>query len=381
MENDEIIFRRLQQHINRMPVGFPENEKGADLRILKNLFTVEEAQVALELSMLPETIDRIYPRLKHMGYTKEQAEKMLNSMYEKGLVMGGDLFHKKGGKIQYSNAQWAIGIFEFQVGVVNEEIVADIEEYMKHTFRKEAFQKKIPGQMRTIPIGKSIKRENITATYDDVRNIISKAKDPVVINDCVCREVKDKTGKPCKNSDERETCIYLGPVAKWAVETGKGRVVSKDEILSTLDKFEEIGFVLQPENSRNPNFICCCCGCCCEVLTMAKLFPKPTEMYSSNYYAEVDAGKCNGAGTCMHRCQMGAIIVKDKKAIVNLDRCIGCGLCTTTCKTGALVLKRRDGIKIPPKNHDELYQKILLKKIGPLKTIGVIAKYMMGFKV
>jgi len=74
MGTDEILYRRLQEHINRMPVGFPKSETGADLRILKQLFTVEEAQVALELSMLPETIDRIYPRIKDMGYTKEQAE-------------------------------------------------------------------------------------------------------------------------------------------------------------------------------------------------------------------------------------------------------------------------------------------------------------------
>ena len=105
MGTDEIIYRRLQEHINRMPVGFPKSETGADLRILKQLFTVEEARVALELSMLPETIDRIYPRIKNMGYTKEQAEDMLNSMYKKGLIMGGSLFPMKGQKNQYSNSK------------------------------------------------------------------------------------------------------------------------------------------------------------------------------------------------------------------------------------------------------------------------------------
>ncbi len=381
MVNDEIIYRRLQEHINRMPVGFPKNETGADIRILKQLFTVEEAQVALELSMLPETIDRVYPRIKDLGYTKEQAENILNSMYKKGIVAGGDFFPKKGEKIQYSTAPWIIGIYEMQAGTLKKEIIPDLDEHLMNTMRHEFFKKGTHVQMRTIPIGKSIKIENVTGTYDDIRKLISNTKGQIVINNCICREEKDKSGKPCKKSEERETCIYLGPTAEWAIELGKGRIVSKDEILSALDRFEEIGFVLQPENNQNPYFICCCCGCCCNVLTSVKRFSKPTEFYSSNYYAVVDADKCDGSGTCMHRCQMGAIIVKDKKAVVNLDRCIGCGLCTTTCKAGALELKKRDKIKVPPKTHDLLYQQILMKKLGLVKTLGVVAKYKMGFKV
>lgn len=381
MTTDEIIYRRLQEHINRMPVGFPKSETGADIRILKQLFTGEEARIALELSMLPETIDRIYPRIKDMGYTKEQAEDMLQSMYKKGLIAGGELLPKKGIITQYSTAPWVIGIFELQAGNLKKEIIPDLDEYLMSTMRHEFFKKGTHVQMRTIPIGKSIKIENRTATYEDVRKIIANTEGPIVINNCICREEKDKAGKPCKNSKERESCIYMGPVARWAIETAKGRVVSKDEILFTLDRFEEIGFVLQPENNQNPQFICCCCGCCCGVLTSLKHFPRPTEFYSSNYYAVVDTDKCDGAGTCMHRCQMGAIIVKDKKAIVNLDRCIGCGLCTTTCKAGAIALKKQDKIKVPPKNHDALYQQILMKKLGPVKTIGVVAKYMLGFKV
>ncbi|HNX23104.1 MAG TPA: 4Fe-4S binding protein [Spirochaetota bacterium] len=380
MATDEIIYRRLQEHMNRMPVGFPKSETGADIRILKQLFTEEEARVALELSMLPETIDRIYPRIKDMGYTKEQAEDMLNSMYKKGLVLGGKLLPKKGGKTQYSKVQFAIGLFELQLNQLKKEVAADMSEY-SNTFKDEFFMKGRPVQMRTIPIGKSIKIENITATYDDIRKIISNAKDPIVINNCVCRENKDKEGKPCKNSKERETCIALGTMAKNSIEMGNGRVVSKEEVLTMLDKFEEIGFVLQPENNQNPQFVCCCCGCCCGVLTMAKHFHRPTEFYSSNYYAVVDPGKCNGAGTCVHRCQMGAITLKENRAVVNLDRCIGCGLCTTTCKAGAIALKTRDKIKVPPKNHAELYQQILMKKLGPVKTIGVVAKYMLGYKV
>lgn len=380
-QNQEIIYRRLQEHMNRMPVGFPKNETGADLKILKHFFTPEEAQFALELSMLPETIDRIYPRIKHLGYTKDQAGEMLDSMLRKGLINGGERLPKKNGKKQYSIDQWVIGIYELNVNKLKKESLPDMITYSMNTFKNEFFKKDTPVQMRTIPIGRSIRRENVTATYDDVRSIITKAEGPIVINNCICREFMDKLGNPCKKSEERETCIALGRMAKHSIDMQTGRVVSKEKILSMLDRFEEIGFVLQPENNREPEFICCCCGCCCGVLFMAKQFPKPTEHFSSNYYAAVNTEKCNGNGTCMHRCQMGAVIVKDGKARINLDRCIGCGLCTATCQTGALELIKRDNALIPPKDHDDLYRMIRMKKNGRVKNAALMMKHILGFKI
>lgn len=381
IEQDDIIYRRLQEHMHRMPVGFPQNESGLDIRILKNLFTVEEAQVALELGMLPETVDRIYPRIKDLGYSKQQAGDILDSMLMKGLLLGGDFYPKKKGKKQYSTAQWAIGVFEFQGGLIKKEIAPAIDEYFMRTFRNEFFKNNTPAQLRTIPIERSIRIENKTATYDNVRSLVKKADDTIVLNTCICRETKDKIGTPCKKSEIRETCIFLGPAARWAIETRHGRVTTKDEILSLLDMYEQVGFVIQTENSRDPQFICCCCGCCCDTLGMAKHYPRPTEIYSSNYYAVVDREKCGGTGECMSRCQMGAIVVRDGRAVVNTDRCIGCGLCTSTCRSGALALHGRKKKKVPPKTHDALYQQILIKKLGPVKAVGVVIKNKLGFKV
>ena len=44
---DSDIYRRLQQHLDQMPVGFPRAESGADIRVLKHLFTPEEAKIAI----------------------------------------------------------------------------------------------------------------------------------------------------------------------------------------------------------------------------------------------------------------------------------------------------------------------------------------------
>jgi len=35
----ESLYRRLQQHLDRMPVGFPATQSGVEIRILQRLFT------------------------------------------------------------------------------------------------------------------------------------------------------------------------------------------------------------------------------------------------------------------------------------------------------------------------------------------------------
>ena len=44
------IYRELQQHLDTFPVGFPTTKSGVEIRILKQLFTPEEAKIALHLN-------------------------------------------------------------------------------------------------------------------------------------------------------------------------------------------------------------------------------------------------------------------------------------------------------------------------------------------
>ena len=59
MATEERIYRDLQRYLDRLPVSYPETESGVELRILKHLFTPEEAKIAMHLSMLPEPLERI----------------------------------------------------------------------------------------------------------------------------------------------------------------------------------------------------------------------------------------------------------------------------------------------------------------------------------
>ena len=67
MDTGSKVYRDLQKYLDRMPSGFTAVESGLDIKLLKHLFTPEEARVAVQLSMKPEPIGRIYKRVRKGG--------------------------------------------------------------------------------------------------------------------------------------------------------------------------------------------------------------------------------------------------------------------------------------------------------------------------
>ena len=114
------------------------------------------------------------------------------------------------------------------------------------------------------------------------------------------------------------------------------------------------------------------------MLTSAKKYEKPAELIAHNFYAKAEEDLCTGCTICVNRCQMEAIHIEDKKAIIDLNRCIGCGLCVTTCKTEALRLMVKAKKTIPPRNAAMLYLGILSDKASKRKMMGNMLKLLTG---
>jgi electron transport complex protein RnfB len=365
MDKIDPIYRELQQHIDKsMPVGFPETVSGAELRILQHLFSPDDAKLAMNLGPLPETLEEIHPRVKEIGMTIEELEEKLDSLVMKSIIMGGKLTAGEKGEKRYGLAQWAIGMYEFQVDRLTKEIAEEAQQFKNEAYYKEWFKPDTPAQMRTIPIGRSIPAEHHVSTYDNIRSLIENAEEPLSIHNCVCKQHMDLLDQPCRLTDDQRTCNTFGTLAEVLLDAGLGREVTKKEMLELLQKYEDKGFVLQPENAQDPSYFCACCGCCCSVLQMMKKFPRPAELYTSNYFAVVNPEKCEACEICIDRCQMEALSLVDDVSTVNLDRCIGCGLCVETCSSDAIQLQKKEKVIAPPKDAGELYQKIMVKKMA-----------------
>jgi len=51
------VYERLAKHLDNLSASYPATDSGVELRILKRLFTPEEAAIAL--TMFPESADTI----------------------------------------------------------------------------------------------------------------------------------------------------------------------------------------------------------------------------------------------------------------------------------------------------------------------------------
>jgi electron transport complex protein RnfB len=377
MTGEGDVYQRLRKHIDDMPIPYPETRSGVELRILKRLFTPEEAEVALGLSAVPEPVEKIQARIP--GRTPAELERVLDRMVEKGAIFGGPAVSPVGKK-KYSRAPLAIGMYEAQVDKLTKEMQEDFDRYLREGFAQALLVTKTP-QMRTIPVNARFVPDRLVGRYDDARRLVAEGKGPWATRNCVCRQGHDVLGIPCKQTTSRRVCLMIGPAAKGSLASGEGQELTREETLALLDQAERDGMVLQPSNARDPIFICFCCGCCCGMLKAAKQFPRPAEYLQANYHAVVDASLCAECGTCHERCPMEALRAGEGATDVALDRCIGCGACVPTCTSNAVTLRAKARETVPPKDILALYGRIMKERFGLLGAAKRVGKALLGGQV
>ncbi len=324
------VYQDLREQLDQYSMGFPATESGVEMKIIEKLFTEDEAEMYLNLSMLLEPPEAVAQRI---GKDSTEVAALLERMVDKGLIFR----IKKGDSYRYGAVPFVVGSFEFQVKTMDREFAELFDQYLLEAFGRQGIAQTPP--MRTIPVNKSIDHSWPVAPYEDVKQLV-KGKKKIAVSKCVCRVQQGLLGKGCDMP--LEVCIQFGSHADYYVDKGMGRFITEKDALEIIDKCEEAGLVPQPFSAQDAGGFCNCCGDCCGILRSIKLDPKPASRVITNYYAEVDAAECTACETCIDRCQMEAIgIGSDDVAVVNRDRCIGCGLCVTTCPTEALSLKAK----------------------------------------
>lgn len=339
------VYERLAAFLDSLPAGFPRTESGVEIRILKRLFTKEEAALACHLAMWSEPVEAIAQRVN------KPVNELADTLYEmsrKGLIIRSD--RSEGPR--YKAAQYVIGIWEYHVNSLDEELIKDMNEYIPFLF--DAMNRIKTRQLRTIPIMASLESQNTVMPYEDARKLVEKQR-KILLAPCICRKEHAMIGKGCGKL--QEACLVFSSAAYIYEKNGIGRFISKEEALDILRQAEEQGLVLQPSNAQRIMNICLCCGDCCQVLKAIKRHPRPAELVHTNYYADVRADDCIACEMCLERCQMDAIQMKGDVAVINPDRCIGCGLCITTCECLAIDLVRKDekDCHVPPADLVETY--------------------------
>jgi Na+-translocating ferredoxin:NAD+ oxidoreductase subunit B len=378
MKNENIdVFERLRRELDKTPTGLPSTESGVEIKLLKELFSAEEARIACYLNVLPETPETIHKRIKKadpaFDLSIKQLREFLNELFLKGCL----LMSESEGIRKYSLLQLVLGMWEGHAQRFSPELASLFKQYNKEIFG-EYVTVTNRNQMRTIPIDQAITPEHNIADYNNVRKLLERSEGPFVVTNCVCRDSQRILGEPCKKTDIVENCLIFNGIDY--IKRGNGREITKEEALEILKKNEEIGLVAQTDNSKSGNFICSCCGCCCDILGPIKKTPRPVDFVNSHYYAEVSGDLCEGCSTCIERCQMDAITMNNDIAQINLDRCIGCGVCVPTCPSEAMKLVKKEKKMEIPENWEKMYLTILKERKGNWNLLKTGIKYKMGKK-
>ena len=375
VEQNNQVYVKLQKHLDNQAVGFPATRSGVEIKILKHIFTPEEAEIACCLSYKFEPFETIFSRAGHLVDSADELEKRLDRIQQKGGIES----KIKHAKMHYCNAPLVVGMYEFQQNRLTPEFIEDFNEYTSNkNFGLAFLSTKLP-QMRTIPVSKSIHPQHHVGTFDEVMTLLQQAEEPFVIIECICRKKKSIEGNSCKLTDRKETCLAVGSMARMALLSGNGREITRDAATSIIEQNQKQGLVLQPSNTQKAEFICSCCGCCCGMLRTHKNLPKPLEFWVSNFYAAVDRVTCQGCGACVKRCQVAAVSVSPKRqsAVVNRDRCIGCGICVPACPTQSITLVKKPAEVRPPQTREDLHEIIMAGKKGRLGKLKLTGKLIV----
>lgn len=343
------VYEKLAQKLDACPSGFPRTESGIELKLLAKIFTPEEAAMANDLLLRPETVAQIAERT---GRDPARTAELLGMMMQKGQITGFPM----GEDFAFILLPFIVGIYFFQVGSVDEELARLFEEYHKEW--SEGVFKSSPTHHRIISVDKSIPVDVEVFPYERAETILADAKS-FGLFPCMCKLQKINLGEGCGHP--HMSCLLYAP-QEGAFDNMPGiQTLSREEAFGKLKEFEDAGLVHTAGNVRegmgSMDYICSCCTCSCTFLRGLAEYGIENSIAKTNFYAVVDEEECAGCETCLDRCNFNAISVEDVSH-VDVKKCTGCGLCVITCPSEALSLARKseeDKVE-PPRNMIEWRQ-------------------------
>lgn len=369
----ESLYRRLQEHFDKLPIGFPAAPSGADIDVLKIMYEPEEAETALYMSPEPISASDLS---KKTGLTETELGARLENMAKRGLIMRIRL----DGKPMYALVPYIVGTYEFQLNRITKEYNRAHNRIMAETMGMEVFSGKT-SQFRIIPVEKSLEGNQAVLPHEKIREYIKKAEKIAAV-DCLCRLKAEKMGKGCGHP--LRVCLSLNEFADYYLEAGMpAEEITSERAMEILDECEKLGLVAHTQNAGDDvYYICNCCKCGCGIMGAVNMFGLHRQIASSTYVCQTNQDLCTGCRTCVDRCIFGARSFDEGTLKFDPKKCLGCGLCKTTCPTFAISMEKRPENRLPdtPEDVQEMFDRIQAERNKPVRilSLNTIKKNIKG---
>ncbi|MFX1309750.1 MAG: ATP-binding protein [Promethearchaeota archaeon] len=348
------------------------------LKILMMLITEEELEMIMGFKRnSSQTLEQLR---KSSKISEKEIHRLTNSLSKKGLIFNQP--NSAGIMVYRLMPLVMVGVFEYtfmkkleftdkekELAKLFTQLFEELRDFIQDNYDTIApyFETLLPYD-RTVPIlDKNVSDKEIQISINkeidapeeyviptqEVEEIVNKFED-IAVGYCFCRHHKDLLGNSCKTTELRENCFTFGKSARYCVEQGFARIVSKQEALKILKESEKDGLVHKAFHpglkiDKDETSICNCCKCCCGTLEWWRM-GVTAMINSTNYLCHIDKDKCIGCGTCVEKCPVEAIEGDDNnKAECNQELCIGCGVCAHFCPENAIsLLEGMRKVFVPP---------------------------------
>jgi electron transport complex protein RnfB len=314
------------------------------------LLTEEEAAFLLLLPSLPIPLSEV---VKKAATTEEKARSMLEALIHKTVVEDFEAEGVEGRR--YARASIIASAENYMHRYIDlndpepSEIHVRFGQWFEAVKNSDYYDSNEPKLGRIIPIEKAIADTREIVPTSKASKIVDEASYISVMR-CPCRSSGHLADNACDHP--LEVCFSLNDYARYQVEYGFAREVTREWAKKTLRECEERGLAHVTDNVRgNYNMLCNCCPCHCIGLVGYTKSDQMPRLARSQFFCCVDSEVCTGSGLCAEECQYDAITLEEGRARVDESRCIGCGVCTTACPTEALSLKAR-----PPEKAEKYYE-------------------------
>ena len=343
MSNIDTAYEKLIGALNARGTSLPAIKCPEFFALAEEIFTQQEAVIACAMPLGFSTLEDIAENLKVTDLS--QLDRQLETMADKGLIV----LKNESGKKLYQFLPLVPGVIEFQLmkGTIDErskKIALLLKAYSKAV--KNAYMSAEPPKLektapaRKIPIDKKVSSYAVILPYRETRQTILDAE-YISAGTCVCRHQGALMGKPCAKPSDN--CMLFGETARFAVERGFSKALTRDEAVKMLDDAEKAGLIHQYSDipGHNYSLLCHCCKCHCATIYGANKSPVPSQAVTARYLVKIDDDACTACEACIERCEMGALKMLTGKLMRDEKRCIGCGLCMYVCPTDALSIDLR----------------------------------------
>jgi len=366
MEESMDVYDRLATHLSALGMGYPV--RGELIAILKEMFTEEEAGVALAIPNSPVPLQPVGLEeiRKNSSLGQDELRSLLEGLSRRGLLFRGSM---PGGEAGYALHQVGYGFPQtfFWKGEKSEQarsMAGLIRRYFNKEVTEEAYSPSPTKPYRYVPVRRTLEiKKQAVLPFHLMETIVSKARSLAVAH-CPCRMAFGMNGGKC--SHPIEVCLKFNDMADYVLELGLARKVSQEEALDIIRKTEEAGLVHFVDNAEDEvQHNCNCCGCACWNVGNIRRRRIPRDTLMATYFMrETDKEACTGCGACAEICPVAAVKVIDREVVVDREWCIGCGVCGTVCPTdAAYVVSRPDRAgRLPSKDFERLHRKIQREK-------------------